>query len=176
MLTQNVALALLCAVAGWQDAASGKIPNVLTYGGILLGMLLALIQGTHSAGANLAGLAVGFGLLIPFWLKSMIGGGDVKLAMMVGAMKGPGFLLYFFFYVFSLCFVVVFYTLIARTGIIRSLLYLFQNLWSLLTFRAFPEPPDELKNLRVPFGVLAVAAVLVCIVLEGSGHLTSPFE
>ena len=176
MLMQNIALAFLCGVAGWQDAVSGRIPNAVTYGGILAGLILALAQPPYAAVPNLIGFVLGFGLLTPFWARNMIGGGDVKLAMMVGALKGPGFLLYFFFYVFSLCVVVILYSLVARVGLLRSMVYLFQNLWSLMTFRAFPEPPNELKNIRVPFGLLAMVAVLFCIALESFGYLTSPFE
>ncbi len=90
------ALALLLAIAVGTDARSRRIPNLL----VLVGVIIAL--GTHYVAiavgssslpgeywwAPLAGLAAGFGLLLPLYLLRAMGAGDVKLMAMVGAFIG----------------------------------------------------------------------------------------
>ncbi|MFK7976734.1 MAG: prepilin peptidase [Halioglobus sp.] len=81
-------LALLipaCAMDLWRH----RIPNIITYPGLLAGLALGLISGGAAGlGIHLLGaLAAGFPLLLMF-LGGSLGGGDVKLMAAVGAVMG----------------------------------------------------------------------------------------
>lgn len=82
---------LLCA--GWIDLRTHRIPNVIVAGGLLFaivanGLFPAYVHENGWTKA-LAGLAVGFGCFLPFYLIRAMGAGDVKLMAMVGAFLGP---------------------------------------------------------------------------------------
>ncbi len=91
--------AAVSAVAAWTDSRSGQIPNWLTFGAMVLGIVAhvsfgwmmgdgwrgALSEGGHSmAGMLLCGLVPGF----MYW-RGAIGGGDVKLFAALGALCLP---------------------------------------------------------------------------------------
>lgn len=94
---QLLALTALLAGAVVTDIRSRRIPNRLVLSGLLIAFVthgIALWPGhTALAGpawwAPLAGLAAGFGLLLPLHLLRAMGAGDVKLLAMVGAFVGP---------------------------------------------------------------------------------------
>ena len=89
-------LALLIALA--VDLRQRRIPNWLTYGGILLGLLLAALHGQRALAAALmgGGLALAFfGLAHGLGRRwndaegaSALGLGDVKLATLIGVILG----------------------------------------------------------------------------------------
>jgi len=86
---------MLVAVAGCAGTAAAidlktrRIPNALTAATAALGIGLAAfgISGV-SVGASLAGLALGFALMMPGRLLGATGGGDVKLMAAMGAIIG----------------------------------------------------------------------------------------
>lgn len=82
-------LACLLTIATWTDIKSRLIPNRLTFGGIVL----AVIVNTYSSGADgisfsLLGALVGMVMFLPIYALGKMGGGDVKLLAMVGAFLG----------------------------------------------------------------------------------------
>ena len=95
---------LVCLAAAWLDLATRRIPNVLTYPAILIGLALNALAppALEAAGADTAvvwlgatGLRdglLGFGLCAAIGIVSFmargLGGGDVKLLGAVGAMLG----------------------------------------------------------------------------------------
>lgn len=89
---------LIAALAALFDWRTGRIPNALTHGALLLGPALHLgltaqsdgwgrSAWTAAAGSVIAGLACG---LVPFllFLKNGIGAGDVKLVAALGGILG----------------------------------------------------------------------------------------
>jgi prepilin peptidase CpaA len=81
----------LLLVASISDCRSYRIPNWLTFGGALFALLSAMLMArTPGTGAlqALSGLAIGFVLLLPFYVLRVMGAGDVKLMAMVGAFLG----------------------------------------------------------------------------------------
>src|SRR5215813_2561258 len=72
------------------DVRWRRIPNWLALGALLLGLLLQVSRfGLPGVAIGLAGAALGFGLLLPFYMLRAVGAGDVKLLAAVGAMVGP---------------------------------------------------------------------------------------
>src|SRR5215472_2205812 len=92
-----VCLATVALAAIW-DVAYRKIPNLLTLGGVALGMALHAGVGyadggfggaSRGMGRALAGLAVCSILPVLSFARHEMGGGDVKLLAAVGALCGP---------------------------------------------------------------------------------------
>lgn len=76
-------------MAGWWDLAHRRVPNFLNLSAIMLALSLAALQGTPFLLFSIKGLALGAGIgLVPFTLH-MLGGGDVKSLMALGAFAGP---------------------------------------------------------------------------------------
>jgi prepilin peptidase CpaA len=73
------------------DLRTRRIPNALTatMAGVGIGLAAAGLSGI-SVGAALAGILVGFALMMPGHLLGATGAGDVKLMAAVGAIVGPG--------------------------------------------------------------------------------------
>ena len=86
----TAALLSILVLASWTDLQQHRIPNVLSLGGILLGIALhTWVSGITGFATGLLGTAVGMGILIPFYLHRGMGAGDVKLMGTVGAFLGP---------------------------------------------------------------------------------------
>lgn len=64
------------------------VPNAISYPGILTGLLLAFPQGRFLDALITAAAAGGFFLLIAVLSRGGMGGGDIKLAAMMGAFLG----------------------------------------------------------------------------------------
>lgn len=83
---------VISAIAAISDVAAGKIYNWLTLPALVSGLGAAAYFGGWS-GLGDAALGAGFGLILygwMFWLRVM-GGGDVKLLMALGAWGGFAF-------------------------------------------------------------------------------------
>ena len=84
-MTLTVAL-----VACVTDIRSRRIPNVLTFGAAVAGLLFHLATGGRDAGFDSAmGYLAGTALFLPFFLLGGMGAGDIKLLAALGAWIGP---------------------------------------------------------------------------------------
>src|SRR6516164_1590830 len=80
----------LIAIAAVSDIRSRRIPNWLTFGGMLVGLAVnAALLGSRGLKTSALGLLVGFGVYFALYLFRAIGAGDVKLMGAVGALVGP---------------------------------------------------------------------------------------
>jgi prepilin peptidase CpaA len=80
-------LGVLMAVG---DVRTRRIPNYLTLGGALGGLLAqTLAAGWPGFLLGLGGLAVGFGLMLPLYIFAGMGAGDVKAVGALGAWLTP---------------------------------------------------------------------------------------
>ncbi len=75
--------------AGW-DLKCRKIPNWLTFPGIMAGIILNLLFNPRDWYFPFLGLIAGFLILIIPFVMGGIGAGDVKLLMALGAFLGAG--------------------------------------------------------------------------------------
>lgn len=91
-----VAFVLVVIVTDWR---SNRIPNVVTFPTMALGLVFGAIEGVPGTllGSGLldhaAGLAIGLGVSYPFYVGGGIKAGDAKMLMAIGALRGSIFLL-----------------------------------------------------------------------------------
>ncbi|MBT9152144.1 MAG: hypothetical protein DDT35_00358 [Firmicutes bacterium] len=83
----------LLAGSLYYDLGERRIPNVLTFTGMALGLMLQVaFHGWAGLASSLLGLALGFLLLFPLFALGKFGGGDVKLLAAIGALRGLHFI------------------------------------------------------------------------------------
>ena len=86
------ALLVLLAVAATIDWRTYRIPNVLTFGGMVMGLTLSMfdVGSEPSFGllSGIGGLLLATGALLPLYAFRVLGAGDVKLMAAVGAFVG----------------------------------------------------------------------------------------
>jgi len=85
-----IAAVAISSVAAVTDIRSRRIPNLLTCSSMVLGVgYHTIINGPQGFLFSTAGLFLGIGLLVLFYLAGGMGAGDVKLMAAVGALLGP---------------------------------------------------------------------------------------
>ena len=87
-LASLVFVALVLAAA-WSDIRRRRIPNLLTVSGLAAALGLRLLIGAGPAIEGLVGALLAFVVVLPFFVLGVMGGGDTKLLMMIGAFMGP---------------------------------------------------------------------------------------
>ena len=85
----SAALTLLLAAAAWTDYRSRRIPNVLTVAGLAAALLLRAVVGPGAILDGLVGALLAFVLTLPLIVLGVMGGGDAKLLIAIGAFMGP---------------------------------------------------------------------------------------
>jgi len=87
-LVHGVALSA-ASVAALIDVRTRRIPNWLTFGTLLVGVLLNVgLYGFGGLLTAISGAALGLALLLPFFVMRVMGAGDVKLLAAIGALLG----------------------------------------------------------------------------------------
>ena len=85
----SAALTLLLAAAAWTDYRSRRIPNVLTITGLAAALVLRAVVGPGAILDGLVGALLAFVLTLPLIVLGVMGGGDAKLLIAIGAFMGP---------------------------------------------------------------------------------------
>ena len=95
----TILLLTLALLGGGWDLATRRIPNWLTFPAMVAGLSWNFYSKSwHGLGDSAAGLALGAGILLPFFLLGGTGAGDVKMLAGVGAITGWWGLLRIFIY------------------------------------------------------------------------------
>lgn len=167
-----VPLVLACWMA-WGDVRTRRIPNYLTLGTALAGLGFQFgLHGWHGLGQGVLGLALGFALLIVFYLKGGMGAGDVKALAALGAWLGPLSTLYLFIYMALAGIPLIFFFLWRRGEIQVKFREWWNALINWLLLRSQPSSsssfssasaPAPAKSESLPYAVaLALGMVLLC--------------
>jgi prepilin peptidase CpaA len=85
----SAALTALLAAAAWTDYRSRRIPNALTVAGLAAALLLRAGIGSDAILDGLVGALLAFVLTLPLIVLGVMGGGDAKLLIAIGAFMGP---------------------------------------------------------------------------------------
>jgi prepilin peptidase CpaA len=181
----TVLLLGLVGAAAAIDIATKKVFNWITYPGIIAAIVLhgagSLAVGFAGVsperladfgwigiGQSLAGFLLCGAVLMVCFVLFEVGGGDVKLMAMVGALLGPekGIETMLWTFVLGACLGVI--TLIWRVGPIRLIVATWRHLlWIVRLARLNPLTPQEREFLRPPL-FLAPSALLAAVIVQFS--------
>jgi len=164
-------VALVISIAACvTDLRSRRIPNVLTFGAAVAGLLFHLVYGgPRGAGIAVLGWLVGCALFfLPFALGGM-GAGDLKLVAALGAWLGPADTLWLVLYTGVAGGILALAVALAR-GYLRQALH---NVWVLLAYWrvAGVRPLTEMTlaggtGPRLAYGVAIMAGTMVTVWLH----------
>lgn len=158
----DAAMILVVCAAAWSDVSSRRIPNRLTVAGLLIALSLRVLLGLVPFWQGVSGAALGLAVSVVLFALGVIGGGDAKLLVAVGAFMGSaGF-------VGALAISCIVGAAMAVADAVRRgvLLLLLMHLLDVVTFwRAFGRGGNARRistpgALTVPFGLaIAVGAI-----------------
>lgn len=167
----DLVLVCLVTIALYTDLRTRRIPNVLTFGACIIGLLFLSANG--QVVISLAGIVLGLALMLPGFIIGGVGGGDIKLMAAIGSLKGPSFVLNVFI-VSTLCGGLISIILAIKE---KRLGRLFKDTWiyvkslgmSFITFSNMIHVtlPNAEKALIIPYGVAIFCGTL--FVLMGMG-------
>jgi prepilin peptidase CpaA len=159
----SVAISALMLAAAYCDVRTRRIPNVLT----LLGFAVAIgLRATAGAGAGIDGVIgaiLAFVLCLPFFVLGVLGGGDAKLLMVVGAFTGPRDLLVAMLVIASLGGILGAVDAL-RKGILLPVLYNCGDIikhWMTFGRRGTNRSLTTAGALAIPYGVAIAVGSLV---------------
>ena len=158
-------------MASWLDLTSQKIPNWLTLPFILFALIYHGLFGEGLA-FSLTGLVYAFILLFPLFFFRLLAGGDVKLALGIGAFLGWNLflesLLYGLMIGLPLVLVFAFYK-VGWEGFKQS----FMRYGYILGSKKYLAPVEgEMAALKVPYGPALALGAGLAVVLNQYGIFT----
>jgi prepilin peptidase CpaA len=171
-----VLIALLVAAAVI-DYRSYRIPNWLTVGGMVIGLACsAVLSSPDHAGFMwaLGGLAVGFGVMLPFYVFRVLGAGDVKLMAMTGAFLGAIGTVYAIVFTFLAGGILSIALALSHGALVRMLGNV-KNVVKFMTFSLMggvrPAAPTEAVASigRMPYGISVAAGTIAYLVATQLG-------
>jgi len=157
---------LVASLGGVSDLRSARIPNWLTYSGLLTALVLRfVVMGWVGLKSGTVGLLVTGGIFLILFVMGAMGGGDLKLMACVGAWAGSGRVVAILLAAALAGGVLAIFYVFFRQGVRTT----FWNLFELIRFRLTsglqPHPllnVREAGTVRVPFGVAIAVGTLFC--------------
>jgi prepilin peptidase CpaA len=168
-LPQLIGLGLAALACVW-DIRTRRIPQALTLGGAIAGVVFHLTIGGWAAGlGSLAGWSLGLLIFLAPFALGGLGAGDVKLMAALGAWLGPGAVVWLAVYT-AIAGAVLAITYSLATGYLGRAL---RNLWLLLAHWRVNgvSPLDELtlehgEGPRLAYAVPILAGTMVTLWLR----------
>jgi prepilin peptidase CpaA len=170
-ITVAVITILITGLAVYTDIRWGKIFNYLTFPALLAGLAINSIGGgLDGAIWSLEGVALGFALYIVSALFGRIlGGGDIKLLMALGALQGPYFLAWAIFYTALVGAALAIGVGLYRGVLGRRLRYLVASIYLRLSQGVPMEMHETAGSPRLPYAIAIGLGSLVamCVLRMG---------
>lgn len=165
-ILSDILLILVVSICLYTDLKERKIYNAVLLPALLIGVTLNVINmGFNGMVFSLIGFGLGLGLLIiPFFLGG-IGGGDVKLLAVIGAIKGWYFLIYTALGMGIAGGIIAIFILLFRKRLFRMVKEFFKGILVLIgsKFKVVSFNVDDEKYM-FPYGVAIAAGVGVAYI------------
>jgi prepilin peptidase CpaA len=168
VLVIDIVLLAAIVYCAYTDTTSGKIYNKITFPAMLAGLLL---NGAFAGGKGfiwaLIGLIVGMGIQwVPFLLH-LAKAGDVKLLMLVGALKGWAFCLFGFLYG-AAAFGFILVPWLYKRGELGAVSNTIKGYFATaaITQSAPDAPAPAVTRRYVPWGLGLVIGFIIALILE----------
>jgi prepilin peptidase CpaA len=154
-------LVVLFAVVMYTDGRWLRIPNVVTYPTMLIGLVFGALEAFPGAvfGAgfidHLVAIALAFAFAYPFYAAGGLKAGDAKLLMAIGAVRGTSFLLVASIYGALL------------GGVLAIGFIAFRRMRT--TAGAEPNSMAKVMKSSMPYGIALALGGFVALALEAAG-------
>jgi prepilin peptidase CpaA len=157
---------LVASLGGVSDARSARIPNWLTYSGLVVALVLRFaLLGWVGLKSGAVGLLVAGGIFLILFVMGAMGGGDLKLMACVGAWAGSAHVIAILLAAALAGGVLAIFYVFFRQGVRTTLWNLFELIRFRLTSGLQPHPLLDVREagtVRVPFGVAIAMGTLFC--------------
>ena len=174
-------LLFLLVIASFSDYATYKIPNWLTLGGILFGLIYNSafpfsINPRHAFLWAAGGMLIGLGTMLPLYILKIMGAGDVKLMTMIGAILGVNDTLYVILFSFMIGGIAAIGFAIANQALTRMLINIknISQIFILTSISGFkPEATLEKEQSvgKLPYGICISIGATIYLITRQLGYL-----
>jgi len=163
-------MTLMVAIAVYTDVRVGRINNALTAPCALLGLVLNGISGgSEGLVQSLAGIALGLAIYLVSSVAfgRILGGGDIKLLIAIGALQGPQFLGWTCVYMAIIGGILAIGVSMWRRDFMSSLRRLWSGLFLLVFARVKIDVGDSVSPARLPYAIpIALGSLVALYVLR----------
>jgi len=163
-VVENVLLAALLATVMYTDWRFLRIPNVLTYPAMLVGITLGGFEAfpgdLFSRGLvdHVVAVILAFAISYPFYAAGGLKAGDAKLLMAMGAIRGSNFLLIAAVYG-------------ALIGGVLAVGFILTRRLARPAAGAAPTTLSGIMKSSIPYGVALGVGGLLALALEAAGYI-----
>lgn len=163
-----ITLMILLGYALITDIRNRKVYNKTILLGLCLGIIEnAILQGRWGIINGLAGFLLAFILLIiPFSING-IGGGDVKLLMMIGFFMGYKFIIKDILIIFLIGGIISFSILIKEKKLILAIKNIVNYLVSIILCKKILPVDDTITKSSFPYVIAIFIGTFICILIDG---------
>jgi prepilin peptidase CpaA len=175
--TLKALLALIVVVAAIFDVRWRRVPNWLTFPGLMLGIALnTLLLQSEGLWSSLEGLGLAILVYFPLYLLRGMGGGDVKLMAAVGAIAGPANWLRIFLFTLLFGAAAAVILILSKRRVRRTLQNIGAILMSLGSGQAPYQNNPQLdvrrdEGARLPHAMTIACGTLVFLIAQAAGVL-----